>query len=47
MKKGEGPGSFGKWKSVYVVETQDYNLDIYKDEKVVFYSKSLRLRTTM
>lgn len=33
MKKGEGPGAFGKWKKVYLVERQDYNIDVFKDEK--------------
>ena len=34
MKAGEGPGTFGKWKKVFLVERQDYNIDVFADEKV-------------
>ncbi len=39
MKKGEGPGAFGKWKKVYLVERQDYSIDVFKTEKVSILGK--------
>jgi hypothetical protein len=33
MKQGEGPGSFSSWKQLFIVERQDYNIDVYPDEK--------------
>ena len=34
MKAGEGAGSFNKWKKVFLAERQDYNIDVFKTDKV-------------
>jgi hypothetical protein len=33
MRQGEGPSTFSGWTKQFVVETQDYNIDVFPDEK--------------
>jgi hypothetical protein len=33
MRKGEGPAAFSGWTKQFVAETQNYNIDVFPDEK--------------
>jgi hypothetical protein len=33
MQKGAGPGDFSDWKKVFLVERNDYQIDVFDDEK--------------
>ena len=39
VKTGVGPGSFTKWRCVYIVENQDYNLEIYSEFLCIYCIK--------
>lgn len=39
MKQGEGPGSFGSWKKFFIAERQDYNIDLFPDQKAYIAKK--------
>ncbi len=43
MKTGVGVGSFKNWKKVYLVEQQDYNIAVYKTDKVGALQKWISL----
>ena len=32
-KSGDGPGTWKKWQKVYIAETQNYNIEVYKTEQ--------------